>query len=113
MRSSFISEPFQTLISLNYQAFIVSVIAHCDWPDHYPTLLGELINLLSSNSPESVHGAMQVFTEFVRSDLTEDQLIPVLRQLLPILMAILGSPQVGFIFPVPSDLFTYSRKTRT
>lgn len=36
---------------------------------------------------------MQVLTEFARDDLTEDQLLPVLRQLLPVLLGILGDPQ--------------------
>ncbi|CDO77258.1 hypothetical protein BN946_scf184753.g8 [Trametes cinnabarina] len=35
---------------------------------------------------------MQVFTEFIKSDLSEDQLLPVLRQLLPVLLNILGEP---------------------
>ncbi|KAG6911255.1 hypothetical protein DXG01_002093 [Tephrocybe rancida] len=64
-----------------------------DWPDEYPELLTSLINLLSSGSPDSVHGAMQVFTEFIKSDLTEDQILPVLRQLLPVLLSILGSTE--------------------
>ena len=38
---------------------------------------------------------MQVFTEFIKSDLTEDQILPVLRQLLPVLLNILGAPEVG------------------
>lgn len=33
---------------------------------------------------------MQVFIEFIKDDLTEDQLLPILQELLPILMAILG-----------------------
>jgi hypothetical protein len=37
---------------------------------------------------------MQVFTEFIKSDLTEDQILPVLRQLLPVLLSILGSTEV-------------------
>ncbi|KAF8899297.1 armadillo-type protein [Infundibulicybe gibba] len=74
-------------------AHVLSSMAHCDWPDEYPELLKSLIGLLSSNSPESVHGAMQVFTEFIKSDLTEDQILPVLRELLPVLLAILGSPE--------------------
>ena len=37
---------------------------------------------------------MQVFTEFIKSDLTEDQILPVLRELLPVLLQILGSSQV-------------------
>ncbi|KAF9516008.1 hypothetical protein BS47DRAFT_1371853 [Hydnum rufescens UP504] len=74
-------------------AFVISKIAHSDWPDHYPTLLHDLISLLESRAPESVHGALQVFTEFSRDDLTEDQILPVLRQLLPILLSILGQAE--------------------
>jgi importin-9 len=74
-------------------ANVLSLIANSDWPDHYPDLLSNLLSLLSSPSSDVVHGAMQVFTEFVKDDLTEDQILPVLRQLLPVLMTILGNPQ--------------------
>lgn len=77
------------------QAHTLSSIANCDWPDEYPDLLNALINLLSSGSTDSIHGAMQVFTEFIKSDLTEDQILPVLRQLLPVLLETLGAIQVG------------------
>ncbi|KAI6120877.1 armadillo-type protein [Pisolithus croceorrhizus] len=70
----------------------LSSIASCDWPDEYPDLLTSLIQLISSNSPDAVHGSMQVLTDFMKSDLTEDQILPVLRQLLPVLLAILGAP---------------------
>lgn len=76
---------------LHKQAHVLSVIANSDWPDEYPELLTSLIGLLSSGSPDSVHGATQVFTEFIKSDLTEDQILPVLRQLLPVLLSIIGS----------------------
>lgn len=33
---------------------------------------------------------MQVFTEFIKADLTEDQILPVLRDLLPVLLSIMG-----------------------
>ncbi|KAJ7269388.1 ARM repeat-containing protein [Mycena haematopus] len=75
-------------------AHTLSSIANSDWPDEYPDLLSSLIGLLSSGSSDSVHGAMQVFTEFIKSDLTEDQILPVLRDLLPVLLSILGSPDV-------------------
>ncbi|KAF9260865.1 ARM repeat-containing protein [Marasmius fiardii PR-910] len=74
-------------------AHTLSSIANCDWPDEYPDLLTSLISLISSNSPDSVHGAMQVFTEFINNDLTEDQILPVLRDLLPVLLSILGSTE--------------------
>ncbi|KAI0778993.1 ARM repeat-containing protein [Trametes elegans] len=86
-----LSDPIRKIRSLC--AHTLSSIANCDWPDEYPDLLTSLIHLLSSLSPDSVHGAMQVFTEFIKSDLTEDQLLPVLRQLLPVLLNILGAPE--------------------
>jgi len=42
---------------------------------------------------------MQVLTEFIKSDLTEDQLLPVLRQLLPVLLQILGATEVMKLNP--------------
>ncbi|KAJ6520160.1 armadillo-type protein [Mycena sanguinolenta] len=75
-------------------AHTLSSIANSDWPDEYPDLLSSLIGLISSGSSDSVHGAMQVFTEFIKSDLTEDQILPVLRDLLPVLLSILGAPEV-------------------
>ncbi|PAV22617.1 ARM repeat-containing [Pyrrhoderma noxium] len=74
-------------------AHTLSLIAGSDWPDEYPDLLNGLIRLLSSSSLDSVHGSMQVFNEFIKTDLTEDQILPVLRDLLPVLLNILGSTQ--------------------
>ena len=87
----------------------MSEIASCDWPDEYPELLSSLIDLISSNSPDSVHGAMQVFTELIKSDLAEDQILPVLRQLLPVLLSILGSPEVILISICQPTLARYAR----
>lgn len=85
------------------KAHTLSSIGNCDWPDEYPELLNSLIALISSSSSDSVHGAMQVFTEFIKSDLTEDQILPVLRQLLPVLLTILGSMEVR-----PASFSTHS-----
>ncbi|KZV81039.1 ARM repeat-containing protein [Exidia glandulosa HHB12029] len=74
-------------------AYIVSTVAHSDWPDEYPDLLDNLVAALAV-SPDAVHGSLQVFTEFMKNDLTEDQLMPVLRQLMPALLNILGQPQL-------------------
>jgi hypothetical protein len=79
------------------QAQTLSLIANSDWPDEYPNLLNDIIALLSTNSPDAVHGAMAVFTEFIKSDLSEDQILPVLRQLLPVLLNILGDQEVSSI----------------
>lgn len=51
---------------------------------------------------------MQVFAEFVRSDLTEDQVLPVLRRLLPTLLTILGAHDVGLAFLFIDGLMTTS-----
>ncbi|PPQ99515.1 hypothetical protein CVT24_005305 [Panaeolus cyanescens] len=85
-----LSDPQSKIRSLC--AHTLSSIANADWPDEYPDLLNNLIGLLSSNSSVSVHGAMQVFAEFIKSDLTEDQILPILRDLLPVLLHILGAP---------------------
>ena len=79
-----------------FQAHTLSTIANSDWPDEYPDLLNLLVQLLLSGSPGSTHGAMQVFTEFVRTDLTEDQLLPVMQELLPVLMSVLTATEVRF-----------------
>ena len=78
----------------------MSIIASSDWPDEYPDLLSTLIDLLSSSSTNSVHGAMRVFTEFIKSEVTDDQILPVLRHLLPVLLAILGSTEVWRLISV-------------
>ncbi|EPS92970.1 hypothetical protein FOMPIDRAFT_1020806 [Fomitopsis schrenkii] len=84
-------DPQNKIRSLSAQ--IITTIAIADWPDEWPDLLDTLIALLSSNSPQSVHGAMQVTVDFIKADLTEDQILPVLRQLLPTLLNILGAPE--------------------
>ena len=94
-----------SLVSI--QAHVLSSIANADWPDEYPDLLTSLIHLLSSGSTDSVHGAMQVFTEFIKADLTEDQLLPVLRDLLPSLLNILGARDVCYVSLQCKSTVTY------
>ncbi|CAK5264338.1 unnamed protein product, partial [Mycena citricolor] len=86
-----LSDPDRKIRSLC--AHVLSSIASSDWPDEYPDLLPALIGLISSGSSDSVHGSMQVFTEFIKSELSEAQILPVLRDLLPVLLSILGAPQ--------------------
>lgn len=52
-----------------------------------------------------VHGAMRLFTEFVRNDLSEDQLLPVMRELVPVLLTILGDSKVRLLTPSLAHLF--------
>ncbi|OWZ73050.1 hypothetical protein AYX14_01478 [Cryptococcus neoformans] len=74
-------------------AFCLSAIARYDWPDDYPDLLPQLVNLLTSGSSDSVHGGMRVISDFVRNELSEDQLLPVVQDLLPAVLNILANPQ--------------------
>ncbi|KAF8727515.1 ARM repeat-containing protein, partial [Rhizoctonia solani] len=85
-----LSDPARKIRSLS--AAVCSLVAHCDWPDEYPELLDQLIALLNTNNSDAIHGSMQVMAEFVRTDVSEDQILPILRQLLPVLMNILGDP---------------------
>ncbi|KAM0754424.1 ARM repeat-containing protein [Meredithblackwellia eburnea MCA 4105] len=73
-------------------AALISDLAHPDWPDHYPSLMTDLLALISStDNPSAVEGGMRVLNEFVGTDLTEDQLLPVARGMLPQLLVVLGS----------------------
>ncbi|KAM0788544.1 hypothetical protein ACM66B_001672 [Microbotryomycetes sp. NB124-2] len=74
-------------------AAVTSEIAHPDWPDEWPTLMSELLHLIGSNSADAVDGGMRVLLDFVGIDLTEDQLLPIAKDMLPQLLGILGSPQ--------------------
>lgn len=74
------------------KAYIVSTVAHADWPDDWPELLDALVACLGSGA-DATHGAMQILVEFIKDDLTEDQLLPVLRTLMPALLEILGHPE--------------------
>jgi hypothetical protein len=75
---------------------IISDIAHPDWPDDWPSLMSQLLQLIGPGaSPDAVDGGMRVLNDFVGIDLTEDQLLPIAKEMLPQLLTILGSPQVS------------------
>lgn len=69
-------------------------MAHTDWPEEWPDLMTQLLGLLGGENPNSVHGALRVLVEFVKSNVTEDQLLPIAKDMLPQLLNILGSPEV-------------------
>ncbi|KAH8920893.1 ARM repeat-containing protein [Atractiella rhizophila] len=75
-------------------AKLVSNIAHTDYPDAWPNLPQQLLTLLSSPNATSVHGALRVLNDFVGADLSEDQLIPLARDMLPRLQDIFQTRQV-------------------
>ena len=83
---------------------MVSDIAHSDWPDEWPSLMSQLLALVSSPHALEVEGGMRVLKDFVGIDLTEDQLLPIAREMLPQLLTILGSPEVRLLVPFPCPL---------
>ncbi|OAD62485.1 Importin-9 [Eufriesea mexicana] len=54
-------------------AYVISAIAHWDWPENWPGLFDILVSCLSGESEYAVHGAMRVLREFT-FDLTDTQL---------------------------------------
>lgn len=76
-------------------AYVVSKIAHDDFPEDWPNLLDILIVYLKSNSADSVHGAMRVLLEMVKKDISIQQLPQVGPVLLPELYRILTSDNVS------------------
>jgi len=57
--------------------------------------MDQLLALVRSPSIDAVEGGMRVLSDFVSISLTEDQLLPIARDMLPTLLTILGSPQVS------------------
>ena len=95
IRSASVSNSSAYARLLIWQAFVISTIARYDWPDEWPDLLSSLIALLNGGNPDSVNGAMSVVAEFARDDLSEEQLLPVIRDLAPSLLIILGNREAS------------------
>lgn len=77
---------------------VIASIAQFDWPDAWPTLMDELIVPLGKairdpsvddGSADAVAGVLRCM-EMCASDLEEEQLLPALRLLLPLLMSVLA-----------------------
>ncbi|KAH9253048.1 hypothetical protein BASA81_009053 [Batrachochytrium salamandrivorans] len=75
-------------------AYVVSRIAHIDWPDAWPTLLDDLMIHLKSGQANRVHGAMRVLVEFVRDDISDQQFPAVASILLPELFYIFSNAEI-------------------
>lgn len=43
-------------------AYVISSIAHWDWPEEWPQLFDILMQALSSSDNDAVHGSMRVLT---------------------------------------------------
>ncbi|KAG0175607.1 Importin 9 [Apophysomyces sp. BC1015] len=75
-------------------AYVVSKIAHDDFPEDWPNLFDVLLSYIKSNNADSVHGAMRVLLEMVKKDISIQQLPQVGPVLIPELFAILTSESV-------------------
>ncbi|KAF9571457.1 hypothetical protein EC968_000488 [Mortierella alpina] len=75
-------------------AYVVSKIAHHDWPEQWTNLLEVLVHHLKNGSADEVHGSMRVLAEFVNKDITHVQLPLVAPVLFPELLRILISEQL-------------------
>ncbi|KAG0356145.1 hypothetical protein BG005_004912 [Podila minutissima] len=75
-------------------AYVVSKIAHHDWPESWTNLLDVLVHHLKNGSTDEVHGSMRVLAEFVNKDITHVQLPLVAPVLFPELLRILMSEQL-------------------
>ncbi|KAF9426444.1 hypothetical protein BGZ94_006510 [Podila epigama] len=75
-------------------AYVISKIAHHDWPESWPNLLDVLVHHLKNGSADEVHGSMRVLAEFVNKDITHVQLPLVAPVLFPELLRILLSEQL-------------------
>ena len=94
-------------------AYVISKIAHLDWPESWPHLFDELMALLKSGVPEQVHGATRVLAEFVRDDITDQQFPYIAPILLPELYSVFVS-EVGLyvLFTDENKLLISSHKNR-
>ncbi|KAI7889931.1 armadillo-type protein [Mucor mucedo] len=75
-------------------AYVVSKIAHDDFPEDWPNLFDILLSYLKANNKDSVHGAMHVLLEMVKKDISIQQLPQVGPVLIPEMFRILTSDSV-------------------
>ncbi|KAI9504192.1 armadillo-type protein, partial [Coemansia spiralis] len=55
-------------------AAVVASMAKYDWPDEWPQLFSQLVDLLHTNNRDQTHAAMCVFSEWVNSDMSEQHI---------------------------------------
>lgn len=80
-------------------AYVVSKIAHDDFPEDWPNLFDILLSYLKASNKDSVHGAMHVLLEMVKKDISIQQLPQVGPVLIPEMFRILTSDSVSGYSP--------------
>ncbi|KAJ1663730.1 hypothetical protein IW140_004664 [Coemansia sp. RSA 1813] len=58
----------------NVAAAVVASMAKYDWPDEWPQLFSQLVELLHSRNRSNTHSAMCVFSEWVNADMSEQHM---------------------------------------
>lgn len=63
-------------------SYVVSKIASADYPEHWPTLLPTLLQIIPTASDTQLHGALRVLADLVEDSLNEDQFFAVARDIM-------------------------------
>ncbi|KAJ2557242.1 hypothetical protein EV175_001461, partial [Coemansia sp. RSA 1933] len=58
----------------NVAAAVIASMAKYDWPDEWPQLFSQLVDLLHGSSRSNTHSAMCVFSEWVNADMSEQHM---------------------------------------
>ncbi|KAJ1800059.1 hypothetical protein LPJ59_001380 [Coemansia sp. RSA 2399] len=58
----------------NVAAAVVASMAKYDWPDEWPQLFSQLVELLHGSNKSNAHSAMCVFSEWVNADMSEQHM---------------------------------------
>ncbi|KAI9144991.1 armadillo-type protein [Paraphysoderma sedebokerense] len=75
-------------------AYAVAKIAHSDWPEEWPDLFNILLTHLQSGNAIAVHSSMRVLSDFISSDVTDQQLPQIAPLLLPQLLKVFTKPEI-------------------
>lgn len=73
----------------------MSLVAHSDYPDAFPDFLPSVFHILQSHDEPAIQGALDVLKEFCAQDLPEEQLMGFLKEIAPVLIALLSRPEVS------------------
>ncbi|KAI5806722.1 armadillo-type protein [Peziza echinospora] len=66
-------------------AYVMSKIASSDFPEEWPTLLPDLLQLITNGSNNEAHGALRVLSDIVEDSFSDEQFFAVAKQLVQVL----------------------------
>lgn len=73
-------------------AYIIAQIGKHDWPEAWPDMISQIIQLLQSQDKNSVHGALRVFAE-AADDIFDNKTLEIVQYLMPELLRVFVSEQ--------------------